>query len=143
MKYDKECPKYSETMAKKNELDNSGGGNSGDNKKSQKHAWKFTKTNDTIERNNQKFYWCVKCNGGKGMYASSHGPGHPTKPVHDDNFRATQQQPAEGQQNLAVDSIGGEGSSISFGGVDFDMPAGFFGLIVDPFDEVHTKAKGR
>ena len=142
MKYDKECPKYSETMAKKKESKTPAGGTPGGNKRSQKQAWKFSKTNDTIDRNNQKFYWCAKCNGGKGMYASSQGPGHPTKPAHDDNFRANRQQPAEGQQNFAVDSGGGTGPSVSFGGVDFEMPVGFFGLIADPVDEVYPKVWG-
>jgi hypothetical protein len=147
MKYDKECPKYAETMAKKNQ---SGGGNSngngggGGDKKSGKNAWKYTKTTDVVERNGQKFYWCPKCNGGKGMYVSSHGPGHPSKPAHDDNFRANTPQQPVGQQNLAVDTADGEGTSISFGGIDFYTPAGLLCFFEEAScDEVHPKAFGR
>jgi hypothetical protein len=145
MKYDKECPKYAETMAKKNQSGSDNGNAGGaSNAKSGKNAWKYTKTSDTVERNGQKFYWCPKCNGGKGMYVSSHGPGHPSKPAHDDNFRANRQQQPAGQQNLAIDSVGGEGPSVSFGGVEFYTPAGLLGVIDDAsLDEVYPKAWGR
>ena len=92
-------------------------------------SWKFTKTTDVVDKNGQKYYWCPKCNKGKGMYVISHGAGHPTKPAHDDNFKANRQQPAE-QQNLAIESAG-DGPTVSFGGVDFDMPIGFLGVIDD------------
>jgi hypothetical protein len=146
MKFDKECPKYSETMAKKNQ----GGGDSNSGNQSQKNAWKYTKTTDVVERNGNKFYYCPKCNGGKGMYVSSHGPGHPTKPAHDDNFRANrqrQQQQSSGneQQNLAVDTVGGdEGDTISFGGVEFGVPSGTYLCVLDDAEsDASPKAYGR
>ena len=139
-KYEKVCPKYDETMAKKNE---SGGGSNTGGNKSGKDSWKFTKTTDVIEKNGQKYYWCPKCNKGKGMYVISHGAGHPTKPAHDDNFKANRQQPAE-QQNLAIESAG-DGPTVSFGGVDFDMPIGFLGVIDDDAEAewIYPKVRGR
>jgi hypothetical protein len=126
MKYDKECPKYSETMAKKIQSGGNPGSNSGN--QSQKNAWKYTKTTDVVERNGNKFYFCLKCNGGKGQYVSSHGPGHPTKPMHDDNFKANQQQQSGSeQQHLAVELVDGNaGDTITFGGVEFGVPTGIY-----------------
>ena len=99
---DSVCPKYKETMEKRK----NGGKNKKKSNRSGEDSWKYTKSTEVIERNNQKYYWCAKCNKGKGMYVASHGPGNPTKPQHDDNFRCQPPpaNPATSEQtNVAVD----------------------------------------
>jgi nucleoside phosphorylase len=81
---------------------------------------------------------------------SSYGPGHPTKPTHDDNFWANwqqQQQQSSGseQQHLAVDMVGSdEGDTISFGGVEFSVPSGTYLCVLDDAEsDASPKAFGR
>jgi hypothetical protein len=155
-KTDKVCPKYEETKKKSqnggsgsgNNNNNNSGSNSGSGSGSnnsgnqaENNKWRLTKTTETIEKNGTTWYWCPKCNKGKGKYVTSHGPSHPSK-QHDENYvHPGASNNGSGGNFLAVDSsnsadVGG----ISFGGVEFGAPIGFLGFIEDL--PVHPKGSG-
>ena len=133
-------------MEKKNKQGNGGGngngnggngGNSDDDpmkkprKLWDKDKWKLTKQGDTQERNGTTYYWCPECNEGKGMYAASHGTAHPSE-RHKSNFKA-------GLMAVTSDSAS-DGGDFSFGGGDFDLPLGMYGVVDD---ETYPKGHGR
>ena len=66
-------------------------------------------------------------------YAASHGTAHPSE-QHKSNFKA-------GLMAVTSDSNASDNGGFSFGGGEFDLPLGMFGVVID--DETHPKGHGR
>lgn len=130
-------------------------GNDQDNNRRQQNAWKTVRDNPnewTKTVGGKTYYWCTKCNGGKGMWALLHGDQHPSE-KHNDDFQSKQRERSKANQQQGSSGSGSTGSGgaaalaatdLTADGGMFDLPLGmFFGAIdYDTVDSVHPKVCG-